>query len=300
MLSIEHSSLPRLILNSLIELIIFIIIIIEQVTQKDIVFPSAKPEKFILKQPTTVSCQVNDVYPKPKVSFIAPNRDDLSKSIEEKDISKEPAVDANVINLYAIQSTLQFTPEYSDNGQFLNCTVISHSATNASHQKGMRIQVDGNQIIEDKCAEYYTTKVGDTEFKVECVYFSNPRSDAFFEVEEEDLGEDVESTPQDQEDQVDKTKKEKQTKTVEIKDGDDNIPNYSLSIEKYGDAKSGLFKAVLTIKEVTEKNLKVYKFKLEDIERDIRLGTAKDSNLNFFSFTPLKYKECICADLDLD
>ena len=221
---------------------------------------------------------MNDVYPKPKVTFIAPNREDVSKSIEEKDISKEAAVDVNVINLYAVQSTLQFTPEYNDNGQFLNCSVTSHSATNASLFKSMRIQVEGNQIIEDKCAEYYTTKVGDTDFKVECVYFSNPRVDAFFEVEEEDLGEDAESASMDQEDQVDKTKKEKQTKTVEIKDGDDNIPNYSLSIEKFGDAKSGLFKAVLTIKEVTEKNLKVYKFKLEDFDREIRLGTAKDSN----------------------
>ena len=75
-------------------------------------------------------------------------------------------------------------------------------------------------------------------------------------------------------------KKEKATKTVEIKFEDEDKPNYSYVIEKYGDtAKSGLYKAVLTIKEVTEKNLKTYKFKLDNLERDIRLGT--DSN-NFF------------------
>ena len=110
---------------------------------------------------------------------------------------------------------------------------------------------------------------------MECVYFSNPRVDASFEVEEEDLGDDIDTS--DQEDQVEKTdpsKKEKLTKKVEIKDGDDNLPNYSMVIEKFGDPKSGLFKAVLTIKEVTDKNLKDYKFKLEDLERNIRLGTA--------------------------
>ena len=114
--------------------------------------------------------------------------------------------------------------------------------------------------------------------KIECVYFSNPREDASFEVEE-----DEDDTEVDQEDQAEKAdpakKAEKQTKTVEINNGDENVPNYSLTIEKFGESRHGLFKAVLTIKEVTEKSLKSYKFKLKDLERDIRLGTAssKDS-----------------------
>lgn len=255
-------------------------VVYKQAHIKDLIFPSLKIEKFQLNKPVSVVCQINDVYPRPKLSFSAPNRDDLSKNFEEKDITKEPTAESNLLSLQSIQSTLKFTPEYTDHGQTLNCSVTSQSATNNTLNKSLKIQVEGEQIIEDKCIDYYSTKVGDIDMKIECVYFSNPKEEAYFEAEEEDLGDETEVDQEDQAEKADPAKKaEKRTKTVEIKDGDENVPNFSLFIEKFGESRQGMYKAVLTIKDVTEKNLKSYKFKLKDLEREIRLGTASSKDI---------------------
>ena len=156
----------------------------------------------------------------------------------------------------------------------------------------------GYQIIEDKCSVYYTAKVGDIDMKIECLYFSAPRIDAFFEIDDEEVDE-TDSTSADQEETSEAptdpaVKKEKQTKTIEIKDGE-TLGNYNYVIEKYevgGVVKPGILKGVLTIKDVTEKSMKNYKFKLDDAERDIRIGKDKESRKNtlYFFFVSNKFK----------
>ena len=104
-------------------------------------FPAPKIEKFHLKTPVSITCKIDEVYPRPKLAFSVSNREDLSKSIEEKDITKE--IQPGHISLYAIQSTLQFTPEYTDNNQLFNCTVTSQTNTNTVINKSFKMQVEG-------------------------------------------------------------------------------------------------------------------------------------------------------------
>lgn len=248
-------------------------IVYKQPQLKDLSFPHERLEKFELGETVSVVCEIKDVYPKPQISFIAPNRPALGASIEEVDVTPVNG-DSKDIALKKIHATLKFKPDYTDNGQQLNCSVTSQTATNTTLAKPLRIQVHGKKIIEANCSPVYTSKVGVLDHKIECVYFSNPRKDAQFEFETDEAAEqgiDAESALKEDEESSDEN-----TRKVIVKSGYYNEPNLSVNIERYGEDHQDLYKAVLTIKEVTAKSLRTYKFKLEDLEQDIVYRTEQE------------------------
>ncbi len=110
---------------------------LEQPTQKDISL-TTKQDKFYLDTPNQVNCRVNDVYPKPKVTFTHSSRDDLTDLISEKDYSN---IKENQHYLYSIMTSINFTPKYTDNNQDLNCTVSTHTSTNTTLYKSLHLSV---------------------------------------------------------------------------------------------------------------------------------------------------------------
>ena len=235
-----------------------------------------------MNNPVSISCRVNDIYPKPKVAFTHSSRDDLSELVTEKDNSN---IKQNDFYLYSLVSTINFTPKYTDNNQFLNCSVTSHTSTNTTIFKSLPLQVLGNQIVEEECNEVQTTKVGEQDFKIVCVFYSNPKLQPVWETKSDDAvektaGETSQSPAEGAVAEQETTTDEPRDEILKINGDGDETPNYVASIEEHGAPGSGLYKAVIKIKEVRNQDLKNFTFKLDHFERVIRV-TREDLG-NFF------------------
>ncbi len=230
-----------------------------------------------MNAPNTVTCRVNDVYPKPKVTFTHSNRNDLIDLIQEKELSN---VKDKEHYLYSISSTLNFVPKYTDNNQDLNCSVSTHTSTNTTLYKTLHLSVLGVQIVEEECNELQAVSIGAQEFRITCVYYSNPKQNPSWETRADEKSEGSDqSTNQGGETQPSEGADEaKQLKLFE----NDEQGNYQALIEEYGAPNSGLYRAVLKLKEVRAQDLKNYTFKLDKFERVVRLDNEKCMYFYFF------------------
>lgn len=225
-----------------------------------------------LNQPVTLTCRVNDVFPKPKVFFSHTNRKNLSDSTVEKDISNTKH---NEYYLYSLSSTVTFTPSYLDNNEELACEVTSlHGARNDTVKKSLVLQVHGIQIMENECHESVVAKVGEQDFKLTCVYFSNPKlSTSQWETTgDEEKKTETEQPASDAEQSSTTQQEDQQSELIKLNDGDE-IGNYHASVEKVeAPHSSGLYKAVLKLKEVRQQDFqKTFTIKLDKYERKIKL-----------------------------
>jgi hypothetical protein len=241
-----------------------------------------------LGKPTSISCRVSDVYPKPKILFTH-----SSKELNEKNYTeKELPVGQNPY-LTTLQSTFNFTPSYTDNGQNLTCVVSSHgSGQEQVIRKPYPINVHGAQIIDNECTPVQYAKAGDQDLKIECLFFLNPRKGVtFWETKEESSSSESNINPA-----VPSTSVNEQNPstgvpqsitaavaapaipsgTIKISENDE-IHNYVYSLEEQG---AGLYKAVLRIKDVRAQDFKEYTFRVGDLTKSITLSKGtKDLSL---------------------
>ena len=189
--------------------------------------------------------------------------------------------------LFSVTSVLNFTPSYTDHNQNLNCLVSLTGAQNTTLTKQTTLHVTGVQIIENECQATQGTNLGVADFKIECVFFASPRKGLiYWETKEEskpaEAGEETSTTST--ANVVSAAGKNLADKAVAAVasaaatgsdflriNENDEIQNYVASVEPYGAAGSGLFKATLKIKEVRQQDLKNYTFKVDRFERTIKL-----------------------------
>jgi hypothetical protein len=241
----------------------------------------SKSDKLNINVPTAVQCRVNDVYPKPRIGFSHSSRDLTEKDYTERDTT----VNKQLNNyLFSVTSAYNFTPTYADNNQMLNCIVNVTGSQNVTLTKQLLLNVVGVQILESECSATQGTNLGE-EFKIECVFFSSPKkAPSFWETSEEAKGEEgataaetsvstsVSAATSAPAAAVAAAAAESAVTTTQLRinDGDD-LPNYMASVEAFGAANSGLYKATLKIKEVRAQDFKNYTFKVDRFERVIRL-----------------------------
>jgi ssDNA-specific exonuclease RecJ len=148
----------------------------------------------------------------------------------------------------------------------------------------------GIQIIEKDCEKAYHSDLDNGNFKIECVFFQNPREGpAFWETKRDDApknensvsgGENPsESNPNSENVVVDPSSPTEQLQSVTEEDRilkineneSENDSNYIFTIEQHGEANTGLYKAVLKFKNVRHADYKNYTFKIKDISKSFRL-----------------------------
>jgi hypothetical protein len=244
----------------------------------------SKSDKLPINVPTAVQCRVNDVYPKPRIGFSHSSRDLTEKDYTERDTT----VNKQLNNyLFSVTSAYNFTPTYADNNKMLNCIVNVTGAQNQSMTKQLLLNVVGVAVLENECSATQGTNLGEQDFKIECVFFSSPKkSVSFWETSEEARSEEATTAaataPETSANLPTAAATDGLAKgaaavaaavatPLRINDGDD-LPNYSASVEAYGAANSGLYKATLKIKEVRAQDFKNYTFKVDRFERVIRLS----------------------------
>lgn len=252
-----------------------------------------------LDVPLTITCIVKDVYPKPNITFSHSNRNDLSGSITEKDVSNSPK--ANHIHAYSIISTLNLVPKYTDHNQALNCTVTSHTSQVTTLFKSLPLVVKGTQIIENECASLQIGQPGQQDVEITCVFFSNPKQSPIqWEIKTNQADSDsfTESTPaaSSETNQQGTVNKEAETFRISEDDDEDESSNYRAYVRPFGEPNSGLYQAVLKIKEVRQEDLKEYVLHVAGQEKvikldkenaakkDLSIDASQSSSLALFSF----------------
>lgn len=114
---------------------------------------------------------MNDVYPKPTVSFILPGGEKAEQSdVKFTDLSPSN----NSYYLYSERSDLEYTPKYSDHNQNLTCSVFSIGSTNLTVEKSLLMNVEGFEIVSDKCLSYFTADENGQDAEYTCIFFANP------------------------------------------------------------------------------------------------------------------------------
>lgn len=249
-------------------------------------FPVTKIEKLHLNQPVTLTCRVNEIYPRPKISFVHSNKENLSESAVEKDISNTKH---NEYYPYTLTSSITFTPSYNDNNENINCLVTSFGAQNNTITKGFPLQVHGIQIIENECSDSVVVKIGDLDVKITCVFFSNPKlPTSHWETtpdEEKPKSESIENELEASSADSLPVNNEPSMDIIKIADGEELL-NYNYYVEEYGTAhSSGLYRAVLKIKEIRKQDIKNYTIKLDKLEKTINLIVKEDEVKKDTSFS---------------
>lgn len=146
--------------------------VFKQAHSKNIEFPVDDMKSVNLGEPVSVGCRVTDVYPKPTVSFILPDGQRVKSSLVNfTDLSPEN----KSYSLFSELDEMMYTPKFSDHKKNLTCSVFSIGSTNLTVTKSLFIDVEGFELIADKCSTYFTADVNDQDVEFSCVYFSNPR-----------------------------------------------------------------------------------------------------------------------------
>lgn len=143
------------------------------------------------------------------------------------------------------------------------------------------------QIIEDKCAKSVKAAVNDPEVRISCVFFANPKIEsAYFEIvkpkaapvanaENNNLENTNPTNEQPSEQQQEQPQNEQNADSslstqeaahediIKIESGGSH-ENYFFTIEEYGDGHSGLYEAVLKIKDVRAEDFRSFTLKITD------------------------------------
>lgn len=85
-----------------------------------------------------IGCSVSDVYPAPRVSFVLPNGNTVTK-INTTDLS--PA--NKTVYMYSQISEMTFQPKYTDHNKNLTCSVFSIGSSNMTVEKQLLLNVEG-------------------------------------------------------------------------------------------------------------------------------------------------------------
>ena len=136
----------------------------------------------------------------------------------------------------------------------------------------MHLSVLGVQIVEEECNELQAVNIGAQEFRITCVYYSNPKQNPSWETKADEKSDGEQTTAEGGETQPSEGADE--AKPLKLFENDEQ-GNYQALIEEYGAPNSGLYRAVLKLKEVRAQDLKNYTFKLDKFERVIRLDNQK-------------------------
>lgn len=196
-------------------------------------------------------------------------------------------------------ATYNFTPTYADHLQKFACVAHVQGFSNLSSDTSREIEVYGTQIIDKDCERAVAPKPGETEIRLLCSFFANPRAEAsHWEFEEEVIetqptSETTNSEMGSQEDVVsaaavsgsdgnnvvnELTSPRPKKMTVQLRENEDN-PNYIYKIEENENPQSGVYTAVLTIKAIGTEFLKEYTFKVGDVSKTIKVYADESKHL---------------------
>jgi len=279
-------------------------IVYKVATENDITMNLESGDNVRLNSPVELTCRVSNVYPKPRIILMHSLRENIQTSVKENDVSIVED-EFNPYHLYTLTATYNFTPSYSDNNQNFMCTVISQGNTNATvSSRPFNIKVEGTQIIDKECHRGVVGKPGENDFKIACVFFSNPRFDgnSYWETNEEVessvtssgggsdssvvVGGGGESTSHGDDQVATSTQSSEplvERKIMRIFEHEER-QNYAYSLEDYSaEPNTGLYRAVLKIKTIRPSDLKNYTFRVDDHVRTIMLfdnEKQKDQLLN--------------------
>lgn len=257
-------------------------------------------EKLDLKvgAPTKLVCNVNDVYPKPKVTF----HHSSNTQLDSKHISEKSQPIEKTRYHFSVTSTYSFLPSYADNNKNLYCDVKMGS--NKTLTKQIKIHVTGVQLIDNECRETQGANPNSPNtHKVECLFFSNPKyTTVYFETMRDNVtDEEIQQYNKHQADLLaaalapavqaagaaaagfkppqkgginpntvaPSTAAALPNIMIKITE---NQPtdNYALTIEPVDEA-GGLFRAVLKINQLRDQDFKNYTFKTDRLTREIKL-----------------------------
>lgn len=149
------------------------ITVFKQAHSNSIVFPVTSIKKSLkLGKPTTIGCRVNEVYPKPTVSFALPDGNKVNKKqVKSTDLSPQK----KGYFTYTELAETRYSPKFSDHNKNLSCEVFTIGSTNLTINKNVLISVEGFALVSDQCIDYFTGDVNDLDVEYSCTFFSNPK-----------------------------------------------------------------------------------------------------------------------------
>lgn len=244
--------------------------VFKQAHSKNIEFPVKDMKSVSLGKPVSVGCRVKDVYPKPTVSFVLSDGQRVKSSLVNfTDLSPEN----KSYSLFTEIDEMMYTPKSSDHKKNLTCSVFSIGSTNLTVTKSMLVDVEGFEVVSDKCSTYFTADVNNQDVEFTCVYFSNPTLEPTITTKKgvaAAVENAVESVKKVGSSLINKQSVSKvlttpatsvvdtATEIVTISKEESGSSNYVYSIEEM---ENGLSKAVLKIKEVSLTDFKDYTLK---------------------------------------
>lgn len=158
--------------------------VIYRVPKEEDVVLSSSASQLRVGQPSTITCTVTNVYPKPTVQLTHSRRTTVQNSVEVKDVSVV-ADPLNPNHLYNTTATFEFTPTWEDFEQKFTCLVHVQGYSNKTVDQVHQFDIQGTQIIDKNCEKAVAPKLGENEIRVSCEFFSNPRSESsYWEFEE--------------------------------------------------------------------------------------------------------------------
>lgn len=260
--------------------------VFKQAHSQDIVFPITAVKTVNLKQPSKIACRVNEIYPKPTVSFVLPGGEKAkSKDIRSTDLSPSN----NSYYFYSERAELNYTPVYSDHNKNLTCSVFSIGSTNLTVEKKLLMNVEGFQIVNDKCLSYFTADLNDQDVEYSCIFFANPPLKPIWTTKKnipegvkDEIKSDAEKIVNElntEKPDIEKTVSNFATVSsvvskainsvsdlVEISEQEDASSNYVSSIEEL---ENGLYKAVFKVKKASVDDFKEYTVKFTSTDSKI-------------------------------
>lgn len=103
-------------------------------------FPLVNYKSLELNKPTEFTCSVNDVYPKPVITFISPSDSVIeSDSVTVQDTSDK----TDPVYAYSSLNTLNYTPRYTDNNKNITCSVLSVGSSNFTITNSYKLNIEG-------------------------------------------------------------------------------------------------------------------------------------------------------------
>ncbi|CAF0940122.1 unnamed protein product [Brachionus calyciflorus] len=229
-----------------------------------ILFPTPSVEKLNLNTMVSLNCRVNDVYPKPKVFFTHPSQN-LTELTTEKDISSTKHDD---FYPYSILSTVNFTVDYKDHNKYINCTVQATGSHEIQLSKPYQLKVTGTQFIDQNCADSLLAKINDEDFEIKCTFFSNPRTNIEWHIEQTHKKTTVTDSNELNNNNDVGEQSESENSDLVLKVEDDN-ENYKVMIE---DVQNGVYIATLKFNnKIKDDDFKNYTLKIGSISRSFRV-----------------------------
>ena len=209
-------------------------------------------QEFQIDQTANISCVVNNVYPRPIITFID-NYVKLQEPIREEEISLRQKTS----DTFSIRKTYTFTPKFTDNNKNFSCSVFSHGA-NSTVSKSFTLNVKGLVIRSEFCKSSHVVNLNEINYAVICEFFSNPKIEPTWETKKKMPKVDPEAVNLDNSDKS--TAASEIEEIVKIPNNEDENSNYIGSIESVGN--SGVYRAILRIKTITEDDFKNFTLKL--------------------------------------